>query len=151
MGMHAPKTVMSCGESIKFNAKVTLKISRKINSTKTGQTVMIEVEKNSMTGTLAKAEFGIIYKKGIDDSQTLFDKALDYGYLQAGSKRGSYLLIVPGLGDVEIAGKKEVTSFIASNPEVAQALRTILTGKKPAEVSRLGYDYLVKEESIEEE
>lgn len=147
----APKTTMSGGESIKYNAKVTLKVSRKVNSKKTGQTVFIEVEKNSTTGELGKCEFGVMYKLGIDDSQTLSDKAIEYGYLQSGSKRGSYLLIIPGLGDIEIAGKQAVVDFIKDNPPVAQVMRAVLTGKKPAFVAKEGYDYIDPSVDLEKE
>lgn len=154
----APKTIISCGESLKFNAKVMLKISRKINQANTGQTVTMKVEKNSMLGCLGTAEFGVIYKMGLDDTQTLIDKAKEFNYISSSKKDGTFLHL-PGLGDLEIVPIKAnkalgitavsavnmLGNIIRSRPEVAQCLRSIFSEKKPPMGAPIGYPYIIEE------
>lgn len=160
----APKTTMSGGESIKFNSKVTIKISRKPNSTKTGQEVTATIEKNSMTGHLGDGTISIIYGQGKDDTQSLIDKAKEFKYLIPGESKTSNILILPGLGDLVISSVKAdkvtgakakslavmIAETIRGNPEIANCLRTILAPKKPAEGVLQGYPYVVEQDEAGE-
>jgi RecA/RadA recombinase len=158
----AAKTVISGGESIKFNAKLMLKVARKINAAKTGQDVTLTIEKNSMTGLLGEGVVSIIYKKGKDDTQALIDKAREFKYLIPGSSKTSNILILPGLGDLEISAVKKtadtkaktlktvIEETVRNNPEIAECLRTVLAPKKPAEGVRQNYVYELNKVATEE-
>lgn len=159
----ASKTVQSGGESLKYNAKVTLKLSRKIARDKSGQTNYIEVEKNSMTGCLGKAEYSIIYKQGRDNSKALLEKAKEFNYITPGDKKSTLLMILPGLGDIVIEpikadkpkGIKGVTAstialeLIKENAEIQQCLKNTLAGNKPPLAVKNGFPY--EPEVIEDE
>lgn len=152
----AAKTTISGGESIKFNSKLTLKINRKINVAKTGQDVTLTIEKNSMTGLLGDGTISIIYKQGKDDTQALIDKAREFKYLIPGANKTSNILILPGLGDLEISAVKKtadtraktlktvIEETVRDNPEIVECLRTVLAPKKPTEGVRQNYMYILK-------
>lgn len=155
----APKTAMSGGESLKFNSKVTLKMSRKIYADKTGCDVTMVVEKNTTTGLLGDGTISIIYGKGKDDTQSLIEKAEEFGYLITGDVKGTKILILPGLGDLVLSPIKAnkatgtkgvtigtiVTNTIKQNPEIAQCLRNIFSVKKPPIGVRTNIEYTLND------
>jgi RecA/RadA recombinase len=156
-GKGAP-TIMSCGESLKFNSKVTIKLSRKPQKARVngierviGHTVTFDISKNSIFGNVGKGEYSVIYGQGIDDSVALFDKALseDWGYIIK-PDRSTYRFILP-IGDINVKGKDAAINIIKAHPEVAQELRRLLMGAKPKPLPvSVGFDYVFKDEEVDE-
>ncbi len=116
----SPETT-SGGNALKFYASVRLDI-RRIGSLKKGDEVMgnrtrVKVAKNKVAPPFRKAEFDIIYGRGISLAGELLDMGLDIGLVR---KSGSWY----SLGDERIGqGRENARSFLEQHPDQMLAIR----------------------------
>jgi recombination protein RecA len=116
-----PETT-SGGNALKFYASVRLDI-RRIGSIKqgeeiTGNRTRVKVVKNKVSPPFRKAEFDIMYGKGISLTGELVDMGVDLGLVQ---KSGSWY----SMGDERIGqGRENAKAYLAEHPEAIAVLRT---------------------------
>ena len=109
------------GRALKFFASVRVDV-RRIGSIKhrgeeVGNRIRAKVVKNKMAPPFRKAEFDIMFGKGISREGSLLDVALDMGLVR---KSGSWF----SLGDDQLGqGRENVKQFLSENPEVAMQLQ----------------------------
>jgi RecA/RadA recombinase len=173
-GKGAPEFIMSGGNAILHNSKVIIRFGKKniwvdvkekdskAERKLVGHTVLLNIERNATTGLQGiKTEYAVKYGTGIDDADALVAKAMlpDWGYivptktLEGKSKRGYFTIICPGLGDVEVKGKANLTSVVRSRIEISDILRSVLNGPKPlAPPSLIGVQYVISldDEDVED-
>ncbi len=109
------------GRALKFFASVRVDV-RRIGSIKhrgeeVGNRIRAKVVKNKMAPPFRKAEFDIMFGKGISREGSILDVALDMGLVQ---KAGSWF----SLGDDQLGqGRENVKQFLTENPEIAMQLQ----------------------------
>jgi len=110
------------GNALKFYASVRLDI-RRIGQIKDGEEVMgnnvrVKVVKNKVAPPFRKAEFDIMYGKGISKTGEIIDLGVQYNIIK---KSGSWF----SYGDSKLGqGREGVKNVIRDNPELAQELET---------------------------
>jgi recombination protein RecA len=115
------------GNALKFYASVRLDI-RKIESMKQGNDVVgnrvrVKVVKNKMAPPFKKAEFDIMYGKGISREGNILDLAVEHGLVK---KSGAWYTY----GDEQLGqGRENAKQFLAENPEVAERLERELRSR----------------------
>lgn len=108
------------GKALKFYASVRLDI-RKIESIKqgaeiTGNQVRVKVVKNKMAPPFRKAEFDIMYGKGISKEGNVLDLAVEHGLVK---KSGSWYTY----GDEQLGqGRENAKQYLIDNPEALEAI-----------------------------
>lgn len=108
------------GKALKFYASVRLDI-RKIESIKqgaeiTGNQVRVKVVKNKMAPPFRKAEFDIMYGKGISTEGNVLDLAVEHGLVK---KSGAWYTC----GDEQLGqGRENAKQYLSDNPEELQRL-----------------------------
>jgi len=116
-----PETT-SGGNALKFYASVRLDI-RRIGSIKQGDEFLgnrtrVKVVKNKVSPPFRRAEFDIIYGKGISLHGELVDMGVELGLVQ---KSGSWF----SMGDIRIGqGRENAKKYLAEHPEAVATLRT---------------------------
>lgn len=120
------------GNALKFYSSVRLDI-RRIGQIKDGDQIVgnhtrVKVVKNKMAPPFQKAEFDIMYGKGISKVGEIIDLAVDKGIVK---KAGSWF----SYGDSKIGqGREAVKSMLTDNVELAEELETkILAAMAEAE------------------
>ena len=109
------------GRALKFFASVRVDV-RRIGSIKhrgqeVGNRIRAKVVKNKMAPPFRKAEFDIMFGKGISREGSLLDVALEMGMVR---KSGSWF----SLGDDQLGqGRENVKQFLCENPEIAMQLQ----------------------------
>ncbi len=109
------------GNALKFYASVRLDV-RKISSIKEGDNVVgnrvrVKVVKNKVAPPFKKAEFDIIYGKGISKEGEVLDWAVDLNIIKKSGAWYSY-------GDTKLAqGRENAKQVLADNPELFEELR----------------------------
>jgi recombination protein RecA len=124
------------GKALKFYASVRLDI-RKIESIKqgaeiTGNQVRVKVVKNKMAPPFRKAEFDIMYGKGISKEGNVLDLAVEHGLVK---KSGAwYTYCDDQLGQ----GRENAKQYLCDNPEALEKLDRELREKMnlPANTAR---------------
>jgi recombination protein RecA len=110
------------GNALKFYASVRLDI-RRIGQIKNGDTVVgnhtrVKVVKNKVAPPFTKAEFDIMYGKGISRSGELLDLGVE---MEIVKKSGSWF----SYGDTKLGqGRDAVKQLIEDNPELAEEIET---------------------------
>lgn len=108
------------GNALKFYASVRLDI-RKIESMKQGNDVVgnrvrVKVVKNKMAPPFKKAEFDIMYGKGISREGNILDLAVEHGLVK---KSGAWYTY----GDEQLGqGRENAKQYLAENPELSDRL-----------------------------
>lgn len=108
------------GNALKFYASVRLDI-RKIESMKQGNDVVgnrvrVKVVKNKMAPPFKKAEFDIMYGKGISREGNILDLAVEMGLVK---KSGAWYTY----GEEQLGqGRENAKQFLAEHPDVADRL-----------------------------
>jgi len=108
------------GNALKFYASVRLDI-RRVGQIKNGDTVVgnhtrVKVVKNKVAPPFTKAEFDIMYGKGISRSGELLDLGVEMGVVK---KSGSWF----SYGDTKLGqGRDAVKQLIEDNPELAEEI-----------------------------
>ena len=109
------------GNALKFYASVRLDV-RRIGQIKDGEEVIgnrtrVKVVKNKVAPPFRKAEFDLMYGKGISKEGEVLDLAADLGVVKKSGSWYSY-------GDVKLAqGRENAKKVIADNPELYEELR----------------------------
>lgn len=122
------------GKALKFYASVRLDI-RKIESMKqgteiVGNRVRVKVVKNKMAPPFRKADFDIMYGKGISTEGNILDLAVEHGLVK---KSGSWYTY----GDDQLGqGRENAKQFLADNPRVMDRLERELRKKLGLPVAR---------------
>jgi RecA/RadA recombinase len=158
---HGPATVMSGGQSIKFNSKVIVKFNKTgIKDTKTqktiGHIVKFEVEKNNIKGILGKGEYSVIYGVGLDDAEAIYAKALDWEYIVKAPELGrkGYRILLPDGDRIITDGIAAVKDMIKTDLEAKNQLRTLIDlGKPKIKPTSVGFEKVTlssEESEIEE-
>jgi len=115
----SPETTTG-GRALKFYSSVRCDI-RRIGSIKSGDEVMgarsrVTVVKNKMAPPFRKAEFDILYNRGINRVGEIIDMAVDRNIV---SKSGSWL----SYGDQRLGqGREKVAEFLRENPAILTEL-----------------------------
>jgi recombination protein RecA len=116
--------VTSGGNALKFYASVRLDI-RRIGSIKQGEEILgnrtrVKVVKNKVAPPFRRAEFDIIYGKGISLTGELVDMGVELELVQ---RSGSWY----SLGDERIGqGRENAKNYLAEHPEAMATLRTAI-------------------------
>ncbi len=112
------------GRALKFYSSVRLDI-RRIGSIKDGETVTgnrtrVKVVKNKVAPPFRKAEFDIIYNKGISLTGDILDLATERDIV---SRRGTWY----SYGDQRLGqGRERVIQYLDENPKVQKQIETTL-------------------------
>ncbi|MCF6333384.1 MAG: DNA recombination/repair protein RecA, partial [Draconibacterium sp.] len=110
------------GNALKFYASIRLDI-RKIGLIKDGDDIQgnrvrVKVVKNKVAPPFRKAEFDIVYGKGISKSGEIVDLGVQYNIVK---KSGSWF----SYGETKLGqGRETVRKLLLDNPELAQELET---------------------------
>lgn len=110
------------GNALKFYASVRLDI-RRIGQIKSGDTVIgnhtrVKVVKNKVAPPFTKAEFDIMYGKGVSRSGELLDLGVDKEVVK---KSGSWF----SYGDTKLGqGRDAVKQLLEDNPELSEEIET---------------------------
>lgn len=119
------------GRALKFYSSVRIDI-RKITSIKDGDKIIgdrvrVRVVKNKLAPPFRKAEFDIIYGRGISKEGELVDMGLQMGLVE---KSGAWF----SHGGKRIGqGREKAKCFLADNPDVAAGLESEIREKMSAE------------------
>lgn len=122
----SPETTTG-GKALKFYSSVRLDV-RRIDSIKdgtdvTGNRTRVRVVKNKMAPPFKKAEFDIVYGKGISRESALLDLAVEADIVQ---KSGSWYAYN---GEKIGQGKENVKEFLATNPEIYDEIEKLVREK----------------------
>jgi recombination protein RecA len=132
----SPETTTG-GNALKFYSSVRLDI-RRIGAIKKGDEVLgnetrVKVVKNKVAPPFRKAEFEILYGKGISREGEIIDLGVQEGIVEKSGSWYSYK------GDRVGQGKENARDFLIENPEIAADIerqiraRLLPTGPKPVE------------------
>ena len=126
----SPETTTG-GNALKFYSSIRLEV-RKSTQVKDGEEAIanltkVKVVKNKCAPPFKKAEFEIVYGKGINRFGEILDKAIEYDIIH---KAGSWF----SYGEVKLGqGKQAVTDLLNDNPElleeIEQKVIDIITNK----------------------
>jgi recombination protein RecA len=114
--MFGPSTTTTGGKALKFYSSIRLEIKRigqvKAGEEVIGHTVRVNVVKNKLAPPYKKAEFDIIYGKGISRSSEIIDLGVETGVVE---KSGSWF----SYGDTKLGqGKEKTRSLLNDNPDL---------------------------------
>jgi recombination protein RecA len=122
------------GNALKFYSSVRLEVRRVETISEgadnaVGNRVRVKVVKNKVAPPFKKVEMDIMFGKGISQSGSLIDSAVNHGFIQ---KAGSWF----SYGEERIGqGRENVKKFLESNPDLAidieTKIRDLLFTKKP--------------------
>lgn len=108
------------GNALKFYSSIRIDIRRigqiKTGEDVTGNRVRVKIVKNKVSPPFRKAEFDIVYGKGISRLGEVIDLGVDYNII---NKSGSWF----SYGDVKLGqGREAVRDLLADNEELAEEL-----------------------------
>ncbi len=132
------------GNALKFYASVRLDI-RRIGAIKDGDKIVgnrtrVKVVKNKVAPPFQKAEFDIMYGKGISRSGELLDLAVD---MEVVSKRGSWF----SYGETRLGqGRDAVKQLLEDNPELMEEIEAKVMGEASVEEVKVEKKVSKKEE-----
>jgi len=136
-------THMSGGHAVKHNPKVIAKVTRAGNTSKKdpktqqlipySHDVIFEVTKNTSGGMPTKIRYTVIYGVGVDDTPSIYKKALDKGYIQKHPKSTFFYLTSSGV--YKFVGKQADSMEILNHiPEIKDSLRNDIKGPRVTEL-----------------
>ena len=129
--MYGPSETTTGGNALKYYASVRLEIRKietlKKNDEEFGNKVRVKVVKNKVAPPFRKAEFEIIYGKGISKTGCILDYAVNMDIIKKSGTWFSY-------NDEKIGqGREKAKEFLEQNPdiyeEIENTIRETLTNK----------------------
>lgn len=126
------------GRALKFYSTVRMRISRaasiKVGTDIIGSRVRTRIVKNKLAPPFKKAEFDILFGKGISREGSLIDLGVEHGIIKKSGTWYSY-------GEEQIGqGMENVRKYLIDNPEIAEDIENkirakvgLLKEKKPEE------------------
>ncbi|HWV23362.1 MAG TPA: recombinase RecA [Thermomicrobiales bacterium] len=133
----SPETTTG-GNALKFYSSVRMDI-RRIETIKDGQDATgirarVKVIKNKVAPPFRQAEFDIMYGAGISVEGSVLDVATDLGIVR---KSGAWFYH----GEERLGqGRENAKTFLKTNPDVLEAIRTRIKQASPELSGRLAYD-----------
>lgn len=115
------------GNALKYYSSVRLDIRRietlKKGDEEYGNKVRVKVVKNKVAPPFKKAEFEIIYGKGISKTGCILDMAVDMNIIQKSGTWFSY-------GEEKIGqGKDKARTFLEENPDIMTEVESLVLGR----------------------
>lgn len=115
------------GRALKFYSTVRMRISRaasiKVGTDIIGSRVRTRIVKNKLAPPFKKAEFDILYGKGISREGSLIDLSVEHGIIKKSGTWYSY-------GEEQIGqGMENVRKYLIDNPEIAEDIENKIRAK----------------------
>ena len=133
---HGPDRRMSGPKALPYMTDVLIDLTKKDDYVVekgvrriVGHTVTFKIEKNKITGIPKTGTYTVVYGVGIDDSEAIVKKALDWGYIIK-EGRNTYYILIPE-GDVKCSGIQQVRETVKADMVVRNSLRNVLDLGKP--------------------
>ena len=119
---YGPSTTTSGGRALKFYASMRLEVARTEYLRKGDEYLAnrtrVKIVKNKVASPFKKAEFDIVYGKGISVSGDILDMAVDAGIVAKAGVWYSYK-------DERIGqGRENVKNYLEANPEILDAIKS---------------------------
>jgi recombination protein RecA len=127
IGGYGDPNVSTGGLGWKFYSDMRFKVSKQVDKAKDLNKTTVEVIKNKCGVPFGKAEFSIIWGKGVDRQQEIIDFAAEFGLLKSGGA-GWYTIDE----NTKLQGDVKMKEYLSANPEYALNLeREVLNALKP--------------------
>lgn len=115
------------GRALKFYSTVRMRISRaasiKVGTDIIGSRVRTRIAKNKLAPPFKKAEFDILFGKGISREGSLIDLGVEHGIIKKSGTWYSY-------GEEQIGqGMENVRKYLIDNPEIAEDIENKIRAK----------------------
>lgn len=115
------------GRALKFYSTVRMRVSKaasiKVGTDIIGSRVRTRIVKNKLAPPFKKAEFDILYGKGISREGSLIDLSVEHGIIKKSGTWYSY-------GEEQIGqGMENVRKYLIDNPEIAEDIENKIRAK----------------------
>jgi len=121
IGGYGDPSTPTGGNAYKFYADMRLKVFKQLDKTNDLNKTTVDVIKNKCGNPFGKAEFNIVWGKGIDKKQEIVDLAVELDLIKKG---GSWYTIPgeEGSDDLKLQGDNGIKKFLEDNPEFSKEL-----------------------------
>lgn len=139
--IHGDPMKMTGGKALPHASKVIIKLRKgKITNKKEGtgeqpigHEINYSIEKQAVKGPPRKGSYSILYGIGVDDSQTVFAKAVDYGYVVKKDRKTFRFYLPENVRDIE-GGIQEMRDLVKEDLSLKNLLKAQLTKGRMKEI-----------------